>query len=301
MAVAQLAQQAIYQNGVAAAPITPVVQLNPDGTRKKRQYKPRDPNAPKRPLTAYFRYLQEQRPIIQGELAQQGPNPEGGKAGDISKIATERWNALSKDNQIPYRKAYEKEMHQYYADVKAYKAEGGQVDDDEVDLTGATPGPAQAAAQADEDSDETDSDDSSSEESSDDDSEEEEVVVQPVPPPRTKAASGPKKIKAGADPVAPVAPMGQFSSLNPEPFTAAPVPTPNAARKRKADATEVGGEKKRGRKSKLQKEAEENAAAAALQLQIAEAAPPATTGAEKSKKDKKEKKEKKKKRKSEAA
>ncbi|KAK3082525.1 hypothetical protein LTR53_020284, partial [Teratosphaeriaceae sp. CCFEE 6253] len=39
------------------------------GKRKKRAYKKRDPDAPKRPLTAYFRYLGEMRPSIGKELA----------------------------------------------------------------------------------------------------------------------------------------------------------------------------------------------------------------------------------------
>ena len=75
----------------------------PDGKkkRKKRAYKARDPNAPKRPLTAYFRFLGENRGAIAAEIQ---ANPEmfaaSGKPGDISRVATDRWNALTQVSSI---------------------------------------------------------------------------------------------------------------------------------------------------------------------------------------------------------
>ncbi|EGP87876.1 uncharacterized protein MYCGRDRAFT_31129, partial [Zymoseptoria tritici IPO323] len=87
---------------------------------QKRQYKQRDMNAPKRPLTAYFRYLREQRPILTREMAE-NPDTEGTKAGDISKLATERWKALTDAEREPYKQAYQKELLKYETDTKAYK------------------------------------------------------------------------------------------------------------------------------------------------------------------------------------
>ena len=57
LAAPQLAQLALAHQQNDAHGSAPA---EVDG-KKKRNYKPRDPNAPKRPLTAYFRYLQEQR------------------------------------------------------------------------------------------------------------------------------------------------------------------------------------------------------------------------------------------------
>lgn len=63
------------------------------GKRKKRAYKARDPNMPKRPMTAYFRYLHENRAPITKEM---GP---GFKPGDISKEATARWGRLTEEEK----------------------------------------------------------------------------------------------------------------------------------------------------------------------------------------------------------
>lgn len=61
----------------------------PEG-KQKRKYttKPKDPNAPKRPLTAYFLFLQSVRPEINAELGKDQ------KRGDVAAEATRRWNEL---------------------------------------------------------------------------------------------------------------------------------------------------------------------------------------------------------------
>lgn len=59
------------------------------GKKKKRAYKARDPDMPKRPMTAYFRYLDENRAPITLEMG------KGHKPGDISKEATARWGRLT--------------------------------------------------------------------------------------------------------------------------------------------------------------------------------------------------------------
>jgi len=61
--------------------------------RKPRTVKPKDPNAPKRPLTAYLLYLEEMRPIIQQDLG------EGQRRGDISAEGTKRWHQLTSGEQ----------------------------------------------------------------------------------------------------------------------------------------------------------------------------------------------------------
>jgi hypothetical protein len=291
-----LGQYGAAPNGTAA----PVASMGPDGVKpkQKRQYKQRDLNAPKRPLTAYFRYLREQRPIITKEMAE-NPAADGSKAGDISKTATERWKALTDAEREPYKQAYQKELLKYESDTKAYKdslkAEGIKPEDDEDadaedEFQDAVAAPVVARADDDDDS-ETDSDSSSDEDDSSSE-EEVEVIKQPSPPPKkkAKAAAAPKKITAGPDPV----PQPQmFSSLNPVlPSSSAAAPVESAKKRKNAGATdgEESTKKKRVRRTKAEIEAAD-AAAAAAQLIQAEATP----GAEK--KIKKEKK----KRKSEAA
>ncbi|KAI5358231.1 Putative High mobility group box domain-containing protein [Septoria linicola] len=324
---AQVAEQAI-QNGLIQLAAQPTDANGVDSKKKeKRPYKQRDPNAPKRPLTAYFRYLREVRPFIAQEVANNPPS-DGTKAGDISKIATERWRAMSDAQRKPYHAAYQSEMGAYEEATKAYKAAGGGVEDDadaeavEGDLDSPAAQPAVAAA---EDSDDSSSDDDSS--SEEDSNEEESVPAKlptPPPPPKEKKTpkAGPKKVKAAADATpaipfnninagnhnidpqltggAPVANMASTPNI-PSPFTAPALSQASAttSKKRKAatdtpTTTEGSEKKKRGRPSK--KDAAAVAAeqvAAAAQLHMPESSQPETaSGAEKKKK---------KKRKSEAA
>lgn len=281
IAAPQLAQLALaHQQQDAQAAVPPT---DADG-KKKRNYKPRDPNAPKRPLTAYFRYLQEQRAPLAEQMAKINDAPS--KPGDISKAATERWKSMSEEEQAPYKAAYQRALKDYEREVASYKA-GGE---------GAEPAEQQqvnGAAQQDDDAEsETDSDESS-----------EEEEAKPMPPPAPKVASPEvkktpksamkktKNVKPAEDfPATP-----QFSSINPS----VPIPSsqqksssPELKRKASGDAAaEEGTKKKRGRKSKAEKEAEAAAAAAA-------AAAPAVPASDAS--SEKPKKEKKKKRKSEA-
>jgi hypothetical protein len=272
LAAPQLAQLALaYQQSESnGAPVAEV-----DG-KKKRNYKPRDPNAPKRPLTAYFRYLQEQRGPAAEEMAKSANGP--GKPGDISKAVTERWKAMSEEEHAPYKEAYQRALATYKSTAEAE-----------------TEGQANGAAEKAEDSD------SESESSTDDEEESDAKTVMPPPPPKVaspevkktpKSAMKKKKDAKAAEDV-PATP--QFSSINPS----VPIPSsqrksssPELKRKASADAGEDGAKKKRGRKTNKQKEAE---AAEAAEIASTPVVPASDVGSDKPKKDKK------KKRKSEAA
>lgn len=54
--------------------------------RKKRQH---DPNAPKRPLTPYFLYMQTARPIIANDLGADAPK------GAVQEEGQRRWAAMT--------------------------------------------------------------------------------------------------------------------------------------------------------------------------------------------------------------
>jgi hypothetical protein len=279
LAAPQLAQLALaYQQSESnGAPVAEV-----DG-KKKRNYKPRDPNAPKRPLTAYFRYLQEQRGPAAEEMAKSANGP--GKPGDISKAVTERWKAMSEAEHAPYKEAYQRALKDYEREVAAYKSTA----DDEAEAQ------VNGAAEKAEDSD------SESEPSTDDEEESDAKPVMPPPPPKVaspevkktpKSAMKKKKDAKAAEDV-PATP--QFSSINPS----VPIPSsqrksssPELKRKASADAGEDGAKKKRGRKTNKQKEAE---AAEAAEIASTPVVAASDVGSDKPKKDKK------KKRKSEAA
>lgn len=230
--------------------------------RKKRPYKPRDPNAPKRPLTAYFRYLQEQR----GPLGEEMKQAAGGvpqKPGDLSKEATERWNKLSKQEQQPYRDAYQHALKDYEKQVKKYKTEqGGLVDpqvdggdeDDEAEV------PGEVDAEHDKDDEDDDDEESSDEESSEDD----EPVPPPPPPPKQKTPKT-KKTKSAAVP-----PTPSDSNIDPALSGAVAKISSSPERKRKA-ADGVAESAKKAKKSRKSAVAETPAAPVApMQPQVPE-------------------------------
>eukprot|EP00887_Chlorella_sp_A99_P002324 scaffold10.g2324.t1 len=74
----------------------------------------KDPNAPKRPQSAYFIFMNENREKIKKE------NPEA-TFGQIGKIAGEQWKALSDKEKEPYTKKAEKDKERYEKEKAAYE------------------------------------------------------------------------------------------------------------------------------------------------------------------------------------
>lgn len=64
----------------------------PAQKRKRTSKKKKDPNAPKRPLTAYMIFSQEHRQEVREEN-------KDAKIGEISKILGERWKKLSDEEK----------------------------------------------------------------------------------------------------------------------------------------------------------------------------------------------------------
>lgn len=66
--------------------------------KKKKQYdKKKAKNAPpKRPLSAFFLYLKDQREAVKQSL------PDGASVADISREIGKRWRELSEDEKEPY-------------------------------------------------------------------------------------------------------------------------------------------------------------------------------------------------------
>lgn len=90
-----------------------------DGGKKraKKAKKVKDPNAPKKPLTAYFVFQSAKR----AELKAVNPDM---KMGEMSKLIGAAWKALSEDGQRPFiEKAAELKI-QYAIDKAAYDGGG---------------------------------------------------------------------------------------------------------------------------------------------------------------------------------
>jgi hypothetical protein len=76
--------------GFAPPPVEVAPPVEEKKERKKRQH---DPNAPKRPLTPYFLYMQTARPIIANDLGQDAPK------GAVQEEGQRRWAAMTLDEK----------------------------------------------------------------------------------------------------------------------------------------------------------------------------------------------------------
>ena len=86
----------------------------PKGETKKKF---KDPNAPKRPPSAFFLVCSEYCPKIKGE------HP-GLSIGDVAKKLGEMWNNTAADDKQPYEKKAAKLKEKYEQDIAAYQAKG---------------------------------------------------------------------------------------------------------------------------------------------------------------------------------
>jgi hypothetical protein len=86
--------------------------------RKPRKTKQRDPDAPKRPASAYMLWLNDNRASIKDELLTTNPDA---KITDVTKRAGKLWNELSDDEKAPFQTASEELREKYHDAMKLYK------------------------------------------------------------------------------------------------------------------------------------------------------------------------------------
>ncbi|CAB1316929.1 unnamed protein product, partial [Coregonus sp. 'balchen'] len=77
--------------------------IPPKGEKKKRF---KDPNAPKRPSSAFFIFCADFRPQVKGETP-------GLSIGDVAKKLGEKWNNLTAEDKVPYEKKAAKLKEKY--------------------------------------------------------------------------------------------------------------------------------------------------------------------------------------------
>jgi len=89
-----------------------------DKKRKQKRAK-KDPNAPKRGLSAYMFFANEQRENVRAE------NP-GIAFGQVGKVLGERWKALSDKQRTPYEAKAAADKKRYEDEKAAYQAGGDE-------------------------------------------------------------------------------------------------------------------------------------------------------------------------------
>lgn len=83
----------------------------PKATRKKK-----DPNAPKRSLSAYMFFANDTRDSVRSE------NP-GISFGQVGKLLGEKWKDLSPEEKKPYEEKAENDKKRYEEEKAAYQAQ----------------------------------------------------------------------------------------------------------------------------------------------------------------------------------
>ncbi|XP_060793833.1 high mobility group protein B2b isoform X1 [Neoarius graeffei] len=132
----------------------------PKGMGKKERKK-KDPNAPKRPPSAFFVFCSEHRPTVKGEYPSLS-------IGDIAKKLAEMWAKQSPKDRMPYEQKAAALRQKYKKDIAAYRAKGGAGGGASKRGPGRPPGSTKKAMV------EADDDDEDEEEEEDEEEDEEE-------------------------------------------------------------------------------------------------------------------------------
>jgi len=84
--------------------------------KKERKKRTHDPDAPKRPLTPYFLYMQNARSIIANDLGPEAPK------GAVQEEGQRRWATMDAVEKKAWNEAYRFNLRLYNARVHSYKA-----------------------------------------------------------------------------------------------------------------------------------------------------------------------------------
>jgi len=84
---------------------------------KKKQKKKKDPNAPKRPTTAFFFFSGDRRDALRKKYPKEG-------VADIAKRLGEKWRKMSKEEKKEFEEKSGKDKQRYEKEMKKY--EGGK-------------------------------------------------------------------------------------------------------------------------------------------------------------------------------
>ncbi|CAL8117157.1 unnamed protein product [Orchesella dallaii] len=85
-----------------------------NGKRAPKKKRAKDPNAPKRSLSAFFWFCNDERPKIRGA------NPEFG-IGDVAKELGKMWKLISETDKKKYEVMAKRDKARYEKEMSAYK------------------------------------------------------------------------------------------------------------------------------------------------------------------------------------
>ncbi|SZF01082.1 unnamed protein product [Blumeria hordei] len=105
------------------------IQVEAGPIKKERKKRQHDPNAPKRPLTPFFLYMQTARPIIANDLGSVTVK------GAVGAEGQRRWQTMAEDDKQLWTDAYKDNLRLYHARIHSYKAgnlNAKEMDDNEA-------------------------------------------------------------------------------------------------------------------------------------------------------------------------
>ncbi|XP_014672273.1 PREDICTED: high mobility group protein DSP1-like [Priapulus caudatus] len=92
----------------------------PKGVGKGSKRKKKDPNAPKRAMSGFFWFCQDERQVVRNI------NPGWG-VGDVAKELGKRWGVLTPDVKAKYDALAQKDKKRYETEMKVWKSKGAAV------------------------------------------------------------------------------------------------------------------------------------------------------------------------------
>jgi len=106
--------------------VAKVVEKKRKDTSRKKKKPAKDPNKPKRNMSAYFLYSNANRARIQRE------NPDA-KFGDIAKLISEEFKTISDKERKKWEKKAAKDKERYLDEMSRYEPPDSETDSDDSD------------------------------------------------------------------------------------------------------------------------------------------------------------------------
>jgi len=124
----------------------------PKGTKKGKKKREKDPNAPKRALSAFFWFCNDERPRVKVTM------PDS-SVGEIAKELGRRWNDCTEDQKSKFEALAAKDKARYEKENNVYKSKKGKASPAKGGAKGGKKQQVQEESEEEDDDDEDDDDD----------------------------------------------------------------------------------------------------------------------------------------------
>lgn len=98
---------------------TALHDLLPSTSEFRKKGKKKDPNAPKRALSAYMYFTKDQRDAVKADM------PEGTPLTEVTRELGKRWGKMSDSDKAGYQKQADADKERYAKEMAKYREENG--------------------------------------------------------------------------------------------------------------------------------------------------------------------------------